>query len=204
MPEQMVAGMTSLCLLRKWINYAVKAASFNCWQSGLCLFLYGYYQPFQIPSVHECNTWAKNKLRIYSWSKYRKEYPRYLWGFWRRLVYINGTKTDNYTKRCIAMRCKLPVWYIFFVKFIRKVYKHPWQSFSEITGNRGVVFATGTPISNSMVEMYSVQRYLQYDTLARNGLQHFDSWASTFGETVTALEIAPELEVHKQIQGEIR
>ena len=62
----------------------------------------------------------------------------------------------------------------------------------EITGNRGVVFATGTPISNSMVEMYSVQRYLQYSTLARNGLQHFDSWASTFGETVTALELAPE------------
>ena len=62
----------------------------------------------------------------------------------------------------------------------------------EITGNRGTIFATGTPISNSMVEMYSVQRYLQYDTLARNGLQHFDSWASTFGETVTALELAPE------------
>jgi len=62
----------------------------------------------------------------------------------------------------------------------------------EITGNRGTVFATGTPISNSMVEMYSVQRYLQYDTLAGNGLQHFDSWASTFGETVTALELAPE------------
>ena len=62
----------------------------------------------------------------------------------------------------------------------------------EITGNRGVVFATGTPISNLMVEMYSVQRYLQYDTLARNGLQHFDSWASTFGETVTALELSPE------------
>lgn len=62
----------------------------------------------------------------------------------------------------------------------------------EITGSRGVVFATGTPISNSMVEMYSVQRYLQYDTLARNGLQHFDSWASTFGETVTALELSPE------------
>ena len=62
----------------------------------------------------------------------------------------------------------------------------------EITNNRGVVFATGTPISNSMVEMYSVQRYLQYDTLARNGLQHFDSWASTFGETVTALELSPE------------
>ena len=56
----------------------------------------------------------------------------------------------------------------------------------EITGNRGTIFATGTPISNSMVEMYSVQRYLQYDTLVRNGLQHFDSWASTFGETVTA------------------
>lgn len=62
----------------------------------------------------------------------------------------------------------------------------------EITGNRGTIFATGTPISNSMVEMYSVQRYLQYDALARNGLQHFDSWASTFGETVTALELAPE------------
>ena len=62
----------------------------------------------------------------------------------------------------------------------------------EITGNRGVIFATGTPISNSMVEMYSVQRYLQYDTLVRNGLQHFDSWASTFGETVTALELSPE------------
>ncbi|RGR64688.1 DNA helicase [Agathobacter rectalis] len=62
----------------------------------------------------------------------------------------------------------------------------------EITGSRGTIFATGTPISNSMVEMYSVQRYLQYDALARNGLQHFDSWASTFGETVTALELAPE------------
>ena len=62
----------------------------------------------------------------------------------------------------------------------------------EITGNRGTVFATGTPVSNSMVELYSVQRYLQYDTLAQNGLQHFDSWASTFGETVTAMELAPE------------
>ena len=62
----------------------------------------------------------------------------------------------------------------------------------EITGNRGTIFATGTPISNSMVELHSVQRYLQYDTLLRNGLQHFDSWASTFGETVTALELAPE------------
>lgn len=62
----------------------------------------------------------------------------------------------------------------------------------EITGNRGTVFATGTPVSNSMVELYSVQRYLQYDILAQNGLQHFDSWASTFGETVTALELAPE------------
>ena len=62
----------------------------------------------------------------------------------------------------------------------------------EITGNRGVIFATGTPISNSMVELYSVQRYLQYDILLRNGLQHFDAWASTFGETITALELAPE------------
>ena len=62
----------------------------------------------------------------------------------------------------------------------------------EITGNRGTIFATGTPVSNSMVELYSVQRYLQYDTLVQNGLQHFDSWASTFGETITALELAPE------------
>ena len=62
----------------------------------------------------------------------------------------------------------------------------------EITGNRGTIFATGTPVSNSMVELYSVQRYLQYDTLMQNGLQHFDSWAFTFGETVTALELAPE------------
>ncbi len=62
----------------------------------------------------------------------------------------------------------------------------------EITGSRGTIFATGTPVSNSMVELYSVQRYLQYDTLIQSGLQHFDSWASTFGETVTALELAPE------------
>ena len=74
----------------------------------------------------------------------------------------------------------------------------------EITGGRGIVFATGTPISNSMTEMYSIQRYLQYDRLQEMGMGQFDSWASRFGETITALEIAPELEVHKQIQGEIR
>ena len=62
----------------------------------------------------------------------------------------------------------------------------------EITGGKGCIMATGTPISNSMVEMYTVQRYLQYDTLVRNELQHFDAWASTFGETVTAIELAPE------------
>ncbi len=62
----------------------------------------------------------------------------------------------------------------------------------ELTGGRGIVFATGTPISNSMVELYTVQRYLQYGTLRKNGLQHFDAWASTFGETVTAIELAPE------------
>ena len=62
----------------------------------------------------------------------------------------------------------------------------------ELTGGRGVVFATGTPISNSMVEMYTMQKYLQYGTLARNDLVHFDAWASTFGETVTAIELAPE------------
>ena len=62
----------------------------------------------------------------------------------------------------------------------------------EITGGRGVVFATGTPVSNSMVELYTMQRYLQYNTLVKNHLQHFDAWASTFGETVTAIELAPE------------
>lgn len=62
----------------------------------------------------------------------------------------------------------------------------------EITGNKGIIFATGTPISNSMTELYTMQRYLQYDELLKSGLQHFDAWASTFGETVTAIEIAPE------------
>ncbi|NCC87763.1 MAG: helicase, partial [Clostridia bacterium] len=62
----------------------------------------------------------------------------------------------------------------------------------ELTGSRGLIFATGTPISNSMVELYTIQRYLQYNTLQQNGLQNFDAWASTFGETVTAIELAPE------------
>ena len=62
----------------------------------------------------------------------------------------------------------------------------------EITGGKGVIFATGTPVSNSMVELYTMQRYLQYGLLEQKHLQHFDAWASTFGETVTALEIAPE------------
>ncbi|MDL2273716.1 DEAD/DEAH box helicase family protein [Oscillospiraceae bacterium OttesenSCG-928-G22] len=62
----------------------------------------------------------------------------------------------------------------------------------EITGSKGVVFATGTPVSNSMTELYTMQRYLQHDILTNNNLNHFDSWASTFGETVTAIELAPE------------
>lgn len=66
------------------------------------------------------------------------------------------------------------------------------QYLDELTGSRGTVFATGTPISNSMVEMYTIQRYLQYGTLVSHGLQHFDAWASTFGETVSAIELAPE------------
>ena len=66
------------------------------------------------------------------------------------------------------------------------------QYLDEITGGKGVVFATGTPISNSMTEMYTIQRYLQYTTLKEHGLEHFDSWASTFGETTTAIELAPE------------
>lgn len=62
----------------------------------------------------------------------------------------------------------------------------------ELTGGKGIVFATGTPVSNSMTELYTMMRYLQYNTLQRNGLVHFDSWASTFGETATAIELAPE------------
>ena len=62
----------------------------------------------------------------------------------------------------------------------------------EITNGKGIVFATGTPVSNSMVELYTMQRYLQYDGLRNQGLEHFDNWASTFGETVTAIELAPE------------
>ncbi|SHI10995.1 Adenine-specific DNA methylase, N12 class [Sporanaerobacter acetigenes DSM 13106] len=62
----------------------------------------------------------------------------------------------------------------------------------EITGGKGVIFATGTPISNSMTELYTMQRYLQFNTLKEQGLHHFDAWASTFGETVTAIELAPE------------
>ena len=66
------------------------------------------------------------------------------------------------------------------------------QYLDEITGSKGVIFATGTPISNSMVELYTMQRYLQYKTLEEKNLQHFDAWASTFGETITAIELAPE------------
>ena len=62
----------------------------------------------------------------------------------------------------------------------------------EITGSKGIVFATGTPVSNSMVELYTMQRYLQYGDLAKMGLEHFDNWASIFGETVTAMELSPE------------
>ena len=62
----------------------------------------------------------------------------------------------------------------------------------EITHGKGLIFATGTPISNSMVELYTMQRYLQYGTLEENNLHHFDAWASTFGETVTTIELVPE------------
>ena len=66
------------------------------------------------------------------------------------------------------------------------------QYMDELTGGRGIVFATGTPVSNSMTELYTMQRYLQYAALRRNNLTHFDAWASTFGETATAIELAPE------------
>lgn len=66
------------------------------------------------------------------------------------------------------------------------------QYLDELTGGKGVVFATGTPVSNSMVELYTMQRYLQHHTLVEHNLQHFDAWASTFGETMTAIELAPE------------
>ena len=66
------------------------------------------------------------------------------------------------------------------------------QYMDELTGGRGIIFATGTPVSNSMTELYTMMRYLQYGTLQQKGLTHFDSWASTFGETTTAIELAPE------------
>ena len=66
------------------------------------------------------------------------------------------------------------------------------QYLDELTQGKGIIFATGTPISNSMVEMYTMQRYLQYNALEKRDLIQFDSWASTFGETVTAIELAPE------------
>lgn len=62
----------------------------------------------------------------------------------------------------------------------------------EMTGGKGIVFATGTPVSNSMTELYTMQRYLQYESLKKNNLEHFDSWASTFGETQSAFELSPE------------
>ena len=62
----------------------------------------------------------------------------------------------------------------------------------EITGSKGIVFATGTPVSNSMTELYTMQRYLQYGTLQQKSMSHFDAWASTFGETTTAIELAPD------------
>lgn len=62
----------------------------------------------------------------------------------------------------------------------------------EVTNGKRIVFATGTPVSNSMTELYTMQRYLQYEDLKNKGLQHFDSWASTFGETVSAVELSPE------------
>ena len=66
------------------------------------------------------------------------------------------------------------------------------QYLDEVTNGKGIVFATGTPISNSMTEMYTIQRYLQFDALKKQGLEHFDAWASTFGETISAIELAPE------------
>ena len=72
-------------------------------------------------------------------------------------------------------------------------FRKPWKRYlDEITGNRGVIFATGTPISNSMVELYTIQRYLQYSTLEEMGLLNFDDWAANYGETVTAIELSPE------------
>ena len=84
------------------------------------------------------------------------------------------------------------------LSFLREELEELWtngtldKELDEITGSRGVVFATGTPISNSMAELFTMQRYLQRETLEQHGLSSFDAWASTFGETVTAVELAPE------------
>ena len=114
--------------------------------------------------------WILKKISLYKWDKDWLSYKK---------VYRDEVKTSGMIH--------------LFAKFIRKVYKHTWQSLSEITGGRGIVFATGTPISNSMTEMYSIQRYLQYGRLQEMGMGQFDSWASRFGETTTALELAPVL-----------
>ena len=76
---------------------------------------------------------------------------------------------------------------IFFLHMLLKC-----RYIDELTDSRGVVFATGTPVSNSMTELYTMMRYLQHDTIRNKGLAHFDCWASTFGETTTAIELAPE------------
>ena len=73
----------------------------------------------------------------------------------------------------------------------------------ELTGNKGIIFATGTPISNSMVELYTMQRYLQYNELEKYHLQQFDAWASTFRETTIAIELSPEGNEYKDIKLEV-
>ena len=74
----------------------------------------------------------------------------------------------------------------------------------KLTNGKGVIFATGTPISNSMVEMYTMQRYLQYETLEKHSLQNFDAWASTFGETTTAIDISVMKEYHRKNKSNIK
>ena len=75
-----------------------------------------------------------------------------------------------------------------------------WQYLDELTGGKGITFATGTPISNSMTELYTNMRYLQYGTLQKMGLGHFDSWAASFGETQTAIELAPDEVLSRSLQ----
>ena len=124
------------------------------------------------------------------------------WGkTWRLLQKVTYHNKADYSADCFAAAGVLHILFDHKNAECRRIIHEAQKSsdmfgkcryLDEITGGRGVVFATGTPVSNSMTELYTVMRYLQYSTLQQKKLTHFDCWASTFGETTTAIELAPE------------